>query len=232
MPLRYRLIKNRMKNSNNNYVAVVYDNETITEEQIIDRMISRGSTVTKPDALAVLENYAATLEEFLERGNNIKTRLFNIHPTIGGVFKTKTDNFDPSRHQLRLSIVESKRLKKVLSKIELKRKNISEKTPVIQEVEDLKTNTINSLILSGSVISVRGSLLKFEEDDPEQGVFFIDKKGTVTRANKVLQNKPSELMLITPEDVQGTVIIEIRAVVYKGRYLKKHRFPHKINIVK
>ncbi|HEX6981903.1 MAG TPA: DNA-binding domain-containing protein [Balneolaceae bacterium] len=62
----------KLKNGENVYRAVVKDLRSFTQEDIIENMIRRGSTVTKADALACIEEYHASIEELMTRGT-IKT---------------------------------------------------------------------------------------------------------------------------------------------------------------
>ena len=73
-------------------------------------MIDRGSTVTKAEARAVLEEYGAAMIYLLKEGYTINTSLFKIALGIGGVFTDENDVFDPARHQINLNVSAGDRL--------------------------------------------------------------------------------------------------------------------------
>jgi hypothetical protein len=50
-----------LTNGDNNYRAIVHFVGSVEAEGVIDRMIERGSTITKADALTVLQEYHAAI---------------------------------------------------------------------------------------------------------------------------------------------------------------------------
>jgi hypothetical protein len=57
MPLRYGLVENQLTSDPDDYMAVTLDNYTKGIDDIVERMISRGSTVTTAEALGTLEEF-------------------------------------------------------------------------------------------------------------------------------------------------------------------------------
>lgn len=231
MAVRYGLMENLLTDDPNDYRAVTTDNETDTEEDIVDDMVERGSTVTRADIVSVLEEYRASIRRRVAMGRNISTPLFEAYHTISGVFNGPNDNFDRSRHQVKLSMNPGKVLKEVMSSVEVQRVDIDPATPVIQQVIDLKNNSVNEEFSPGSVISIRGTNLKFDADDPQQGVFFIDEAGNETKATNVPKNKPSELLVFVPGDLSGTYHVEVRAVLPGRKTLKSFKFGKELTTV-
>ncbi|MGQ1891510.1 DNA-binding domain-containing protein [Thermophagus sp. OGC60D27] len=230
MAFLYRLIKNPLKNSNENYIAVIHGNRTITEKELMDHMVNQGSTITMADVKAVLEALQKAIIFFLREGVNIKTRLFNFRLSIRGTFDSEEDYFTPSRHQLYVVCSPSKHLKEALSIVTPKRLNTLPMTPIIRRITDLHTNTINKLITANNVILVEGSRLKIDPNDPEQGIFFIDQNKNEIRPQKIHTNTPSRLLLSLPEDMHGPVEVEIRVPAFKDRHIKTFRFPYPLNV--
>jgi hypothetical protein len=231
MPLRFGLVENHLTDDPDDYSAMVTDNDTVTDDQIIDDMVERGSTVTKADILSVLEEYGASIQRYLRNGYQVNTDLFRLYPSISGVFHGRNDSFDRSRHQIKLSLNAGSRLKDVVPDIDVQRVEINEVTPVIQRVEDLKTHSVDSDISPGNILSVKGAHLKFDESDPEQGVFFIDESGHATRAENIAKNKPSELLVFVPESLSGSYHIEVRALLYQRKAIRSFRFDPELNTV-
>ena len=68
MALKFGLTPNHLTSDPEDYMAIPQNVQTVDIEQVIERMISRGSTVTKAEALSVIEEYGLALEEcILER---------------------------------------------------------------------------------------------------------------------------------------------------------------------
>lgn len=205
-------------------MAVPQENETCTEEQIVDRMISRGSTVTKAEALSVFEELGLAVEDILKGGNNINTRLFSIYPSISGVFNGKDDSFDPRRHGIRLNITPGSRLIKIIADIKGQKVDVTKPAPVIDKFVNLKTKAVNETFTPGQIASISGLMLKFNEEDPAQGIFFISAESVETKVTNVSKNKPSELLFFVPESLTaGTFQVEVRATLPGRKTIASHR---------
>lgn len=224
MTLRYGLTYNHLTDNPDDFMGLVADNETITAEQIIEKMIGKGSTITKAEALAVIEEFNYAVVDAIVNGNNVNTELFKIHPSVSGVFDSENDSFDKNRHSIRLNMNAGKRLTEAVANIELRKVEVIAPQPVLQRFTDLKTKTINESFSLGQIASITGSLLKFNEDDANQGIFFIAMDGTETRVSNMVKNKPSELMFFVPESLStGTFQIEVRTIFKNYKSMRTGR---------
>jgi len=224
MALRYGLILNHLTDDPDDYMGLVTDNETISTEQIVEKMIGKGSTVTKAEALSVIEEFNYAVVEAIANGNNVNTELFKVYPSLSGVFVNEQDAFDKNRHSVRLNLNAGKRLAEAISNIELRKVEVTVPQPVIQHFTDLKTKTINESFSSGQIASVKGSLLKFDEEDSNQGVFFIAADGSETRVSNLVKNKPSELLFFVPDSLKkGTFQLEVRAKLRNHKSMRTGR---------
>jgi len=119
MALRYGLIPNHLTDDPNDCMAVTTNNDTINVEQIVKQMIGKGSTVTKAEALSVIEEFEYSIVDAIQKGNNVSTNLFKVAPSISGVFVNSEDGFDSSRHAVKLNLNPGKRLTEATGNIEL-----------------------------------------------------------------------------------------------------------------
>nr|WP_321450729.1 DNA-binding domain-containing protein [uncultured Carboxylicivirga sp.] len=224
MALRYGLIPNHLTDDPNDCMAITTDNDTVDIEQIVDTMIGKGSTVTKAEALSVVEEFEYAIVEAVKNGQSVSTELFNISPSVSGVFTSSSDGFDASRHSVRLNLNPGKRLKEAIHSIELKKVEITSPQPVLQQFVNLKDSSVNEWFTPGQIAAIRGSMLKFDEDDAQQGIFFIAADSTETRVTNVVKNKPSELLFFVPEELNsGTFDVEVRMTPHNQKQLKKGR---------
>ena len=224
MALRYGLVPNHLTDDPNDCMAVTTDNDTINIEQIVERAIGKGSTVTKAEALSVIEEFEYSVVDAIKEGNNVITELFKIYPSVSGVFTDDEDGFDPARHSVKLNLNAGSRLKSIVSDIELKKVDITSPRPVIQRFTDLKNNVINESFSPGQIISIKGSHLKFDEEDAQQGIFFIAADNSETKVTNVVKNKPSELMFFVPEALtDGTFQVEVRTIFQNTKRLRSGR---------
>jgi hypothetical protein len=115
MPIPYALFKNNLTPEPDDYAAVVQTYRSVGFEEIADRMIDQGSTVNKPDILAVLDDMEKACESILLEGNRvILGGLVQMFPRVRGVFTSKSDEFDPSRHQIDVGANPGRRVRKTL----------------------------------------------------------------------------------------------------------------------
>lgn len=232
MALRYGLVPNHLTDDPNDCMAITTDNDTVGVESIVEQMVGKGSTVTKAEALSVIEEYEYAIADAVQKGNNLNTGLFKIQPSISGVFINEEDGFDAARHAVKLNFNPGKRLIEASAKIDLKKVEIISPQPVLQQFINLKSNTINEDFTPGQVASIRGSLLKFDAEDAQQGIFFIADDGSETKVSNVIKNKPSELLFFVPEGlITGTFDVEVRAIQYNHKKLKKGRLASELTSV-
>jgi len=225
MALRYGLVSNHLTDDPNDCMAVTTENETITKEAIVEQMIGKGSTITKAEALSVIEEFEYAVVDAVKNGNNVNTELFKISPSIVGVFNDSNDGFDTSRHAVKINLNPGKRLCEVSDQIDLRKVSITAIQPIPQKFIDLITKVTNESFTAGQVASIRGSNLKFDAADSNQGIFFIDKDGNETRVDNLIKNYPSELLFIVPAVLTtGSYAVEIRCVYHKSKSLRKGRF--------
>jgi hypothetical protein len=216
MPLTYYLVDNTMTPDPLDRRAIVLPRQSYDIDSVIDQMISRGSTVTKAEALSVFEELSLAIENILKEGNSINTPLFKITPSISGVFINDEDSFDSSRHGVKLRIHPGLRLRQTESKITVERTTGVRPQPTLIHYDDNASNSQDDVITLGKPARVTGSLLKFDEADLQQGIFFINiGNGNATRvAGKTVKNKPGELIFTNPADlVPGTYRLEVRAIL-------------------
>jgi nucleoid DNA-binding protein len=225
MPVKYGLIPHKIgANDKEEYTCLITNSDVVTDEDILEDIISRGSTIKRSDAIAVIQGYHESVQRFTRQGKRINSRLFKSHFSISGKFKSSDEPIDASRHQLKLSLTPGPLLQEVLPSIEIVRVKIKTPKPTIKSITDLKTNTINAGFTPGQAISIKGFNLKINQQDPRQGVFFIDRDGNTTRAENIAKNKPSELIVFTPGELSGTYFIEVRAVLHRRKSLRTDRF--------
>ncbi|MCV9386365.1 DNA-binding domain-containing protein [Reichenbachiella ulvae] len=213
MAIKYALFDNHLTSDPNDKMAVVQDQESRTREDVINRMIGRGSTVTKAEALSVLEEFEAAVQEELEDGYSINTPLFKISPSIQGVFNSESDNFTPGEHLLKLNVTPGIRIGEIAPNIKVEKVDASKPKPNIVTCKDVATDTLNETLTPGGVGDLRGSRLKIDPADSNQGVFLIAADGTETRAEVYIRNKPSNLIFMIPAGLAaGEYSLEVRTV--------------------
>ena len=227
--LKYALRENLLTPQPNDYMAQVTDSRSYNLEQIIDKMIERGSTLTKADITAAMQVYTETVCSLLEEGLQINTPLINTSMSISGVFEGATDSFDTSRHTVNINITPGTKLKETLSKVKTQKVEAASTDPFVTEVKDIVSGKVNESLTKGGILQAVGARLKFDNSDEAQGVFLVPETGSAVRCGVVAENKPARVMAMIPADITaGTYYLEIRskmnAARSSGKSLKVGRF--------
>jgi hypothetical protein len=231
MTIEYALYPNPLTDNPEHQRAVIQNQESCTIEDIIDEMISQGSSLTRAEALANIESYEAAITKFVGQGRGINTPLMRIAPSIAGNFMGTDDYFDASRHEVKLNLSPGKRLQEALEEVALQKVVPSQRKPRIQTVTDFSSDTSNSQLTPGGVIEVRGKLLKHDPDEEEQGLFFIASDGSETRASSPIRNKPSSVYVSVPDELTaGEYTLEVRVKLRFTTTIRRDRLDTSLTV--
>jgi hypothetical protein len=213
MSLQYYLRANNITDDPDDYMAVSQSPESYSLEDVFEHMTREGSTITKAEALAGFEEVIQGIVNLVEQGNSVVTPLVNISPSISGVFDGEEDRFDPDRHQVNINVSPGLRLRDTAGDIPTQKIAPKDRVPVLRHFYDNRSDTRNGTITPAGGARITGALLKFDEEDENQGVFFINTSdGSERRVNqRMLQNKPSELIFMLPDLSAGTYRLEVRS---------------------
>ncbi len=165
MGIKYALYPSKLSSCDGKYVAAVRVKGTKVMDDIIKDMLSRGSSITKAEALSVLEAFEASIERALSDGYRVNTPLFNVYPSIKGVFDSRDEKFNPKEHTLRLNVNPGCRIDSIKQKLEMEKGPAAVSLPIIHRFIDLASGTQNALITPGDVGEIKGRLLKINHDD-------------------------------------------------------------------
>ncbi|MFZ6013071.1 MAG: DNA-binding domain-containing protein [Bacteroidota bacterium] len=202
------------------YIAMVQTATTKRIDDVADAMISRGSTVTKAEVLSVLEEFRAAILSLVEEGHSIVTPVFKITPSISGTFRGPDDCFDDKRHTFNVRINAGLQLK--APRVKLKKIAAKKPMPILAAFKDLESGTTDSKITPGGIASISGHLLRFDKQDPQQGIFFTARDGTVTRVTTVVRHMPSELIFAVPNNLApGKYSVSVRTILKSAKDLRE-----------
>lgn len=217
MALQYYLTPNHMTPDPDDYMAVSSNSRSYTIEDVFDHMTREGSTITKAEALAVFEEISQGIINLVEQGFAVNTPLVNISSTVSGVFTGDDDSFNSGRHNVRINLTTGTRIGEIARDIKAEKIVVQKRVPVLSHYYDNESETQDETITPGKGARITGSLLKFDEDDNNQGVFFVNTAdNSETRVDSfMLRNKPGELIFLNPTLPAGTYRLEVRSVIHR-----------------
>jgi hypothetical protein len=228
--LHFHLVENLLTSAPDDYMAQVTRVRSYSIEEIAERMLKRGTLLTKADILAVLEVYHTEIADIVSDGDAVTTPILNAYPSIPGIFNGMADTFDGSRHHVRINLNPGMLLREAVAKVRTEKVHIDDPIPYIVEVKDIVSGSVNETLTPGGVMQVRGSRLRFFSDKPANGVFLLAEDGTETRCEVIVENKPGRIIVMLPGSLSsGSYHLEVRTTyAYNGdresKQLKIGRF--------
>ena len=223
MSLEYYLMLNNMTGNGDEYMAVSMNTKTNTLDDVFDYMTRQGSSITKAEALACFEEVIEGIISFAKQGNSVVTPLVNIRSTVKGVFADEDETFNEGIHSVSISSSPGERLRAIASEIRPEKVVARTREPILMRYYDNISETRDDEITPGKGARIVGSLLKFDEEDASQGIFFVNiDDSTETRLDvSPLRNKPKELIFNNPALPAGTYRLEVRTQIGSNTTIRK-----------
>ena len=199
------------KIQSNDQSARVAPNAVLDNDDIIKMMMERGTMVTETDARAVVMLYIDVIAKAVANGNNVNTPLVNLKPGIMGVFANNLDSFDASRHTKRANLSSGTLLNELMAAASVEKITQPAPTPAILDYFDVASGVSGSLITPSGIGQITGEELKFDPQNPAEGIFFIAANGTETKVASLARRTEGLLMFSNPPALTaGTYTLEVR----------------------
>ncbi|MDR8394393.1 DUF4469 domain-containing protein [Aliifodinibius sp. S!AR15-10] len=183
-----------------------------SRDDLIEAITGPGSILKPTETEAVINNYWATIADYVRRGETYKDDHISIHFGISGTFTGDDDRFDPNRH----SLIVSARLKDAITgaaeEVELRKVDSDRVAPEIETVYDWGSETNDDILTPGDVLELSGTHLKIHDNLEEEGVFFVSQSDdSEAKAEQIRTNEPKTLTMRIPESLAaGPYRIEVR----------------------
>ncbi len=198
---RYALFETQLTSCEpGTHVALVQSSGTAHMDDVIDRIIQRGSTVTRADIAGVLEDYYAVIEHLLLEGQRVVTPVAHFGTSVRGRFTGPDDTSDVTRHQVAWIVNPGCRLRTVIQhRARVAKREATKRVPNPESFVDANTGEKNATLTPGGMGRLVGHRLKIADpDDPAQGVFFVDETNAQTRVSVIGENRPRSLIFLVP----------------------------------
>ncbi len=216
MSLKYYLIPFPLAKDKRSFRAVPKHERSLGTEDLIDRMLDRGTSVTKVDIKAVFELLNQVLTQELLQGNRIQTPLFSAQLRIEGSFDEHTEHFDPRKHHVHVSLIASPALVHQIKEIRPQRCKNTGQHALIQMCTNLSRNLIHQA-QPGDILEIKGQYFYLNDSDQEQGLYLKNEAGS-TELDQILSIKPSTILVRLPVQINpGTYHLEFRGCTKKQK---------------
>jgi len=222
MPIKYYLKKTKIGEATEIFHRAIVDRDRIvTQEEMIESIVRRGSTLTHADVTAVFRILKEEVNHHLMNGCSVHMDHARFRMTIRGKFRDIDDSFDPARHDV-----------EILSRPGVALLGLMPKKPVVEKVKqrpnfeiekyaDVATAQTNGPITPGKNGILHGKGLSFDPSDAEQGVFYVKNDGTQVRSELYSLINPGRVIAENPDTLEaGTpYFITLRKKNASGRPL-------------
>jgi hypothetical protein len=200
-------------------------------DDVVDRLLTRGSTVTRADTLAVLTGFFELVTDMVLEGYRVRTPLATFSVSVQGIFDGADDRFWRGRHAVKAVVRPGPAFKRAMRYARPLKGEARDSAPLLAWCEDVASGTTDSLLTPGGIARLRGRRLRFDPGDADQGVFLIPE-GEVggTRALQLAQNKPAELVFLVPALAPGRYTVAVRSR-HRSRWLKQGQLGHTLTVV-
>ncbi|OHD12120.1 MAG: hypothetical protein A2Y41_00035 [Spirochaetes bacterium GWB1_36_13] len=202
MAIRYYIKKQKML-GNEILIPRVALKGSYDKNMLINRMLDMGSTITKADILAVLNNFEKAVRNICLEGNKVTIGEFmQFTPSMSGKFESELDGFDPSKHELYVTAQISSVFNNEFELSSTCEKVSSvEKKPNLIQVADVGTGELNKVVTKGDIISIGGENLKFDETEPDEYLRFVNKTNQADFISiiKFQKKTDKELVFLFPD---------------------------------
>lgn len=231
------LYKNAFTEDSNDYLARVRAERSLDVKTICNSAVMRGeANITASAMQYAVEHFLKEMEYQLCNGYSVNTGSFTATPSVKGLFYSPDESFDSQKHTLSFRFNQGESLRRKLSAVEVEIVGVADSNIRIEEVTDLKSNSINEWITPRYNMRIHGKKLKLTGDHPEVGVYFINREtGLRTKVEEtdIITNFPSELVVMVPALETGSYELQVTTQYVKGKILKRPRtaiFKHDLHV--
>jgi hypothetical protein len=188
---------------------------TVYEKDVIDEMIFHSSSMTKADMLAVLESYHASIRRLLLKGFRVLTPMAQYGVSIKGNFVDQSDGFDTSRHRLEPRVSPSRELRQaIMNQVPVEKEMATVQQPSLIQYLSLSNGHTGNTLIPGGMGKLLGKELRYDPDDPEQGLFLIAADKSEQRLSSDGIIMPGSLVFMIPAELApGNYRLEVRVRV-------------------
>ena len=209
--LKYFITVSKLRGKISYYGRVVMG-KTLGIDEIVKRIVGRGSTLTETDVYAVLNALTAVIASSLLDGFRVRLPFANYWLGVDGSFDSPDGSWQEGRH----SIVGRSGMGGALGEeINKKAKMTKTRNKQFAELDQIVcsyTEIPNQILTLGDSATLSGDAIKFDKKDPKSGVFFVTSEGEAIRARSYPQVSAKKVIISLPElEVGQEYTVQLRS---------------------
>ncbi len=190
------------------YIYATKMGQKLPVDKLAKRIAVSGTTVSKADVLAVLNNLGDVIIDEVMHGMAVEIPgLGSIHLFANGVMDKDGNDIAPKGRRYRMKMT----FKKALLNLTISTDNLSAelvdfkaKTPKPTRFEDARSGTINTQLTRGKMAALHGKYLRVDLSAEDEGVWLIPETpdDETLRVTDFLDNNPARLSFLIPTELQ------------------------------
>jgi hypothetical protein len=147
--------------------------------------------------------------------------FFSLHTKLGGTYSKPTDHIDSEN--INISFRTLIHLRDLLDRIEVENEGIAGDGAYIDEIADIHTGALNSVLTPNRMIHITGNKIRIAGDGEEIGVWFVNQatQERVKVTENLGINTSVEIMADIPDLTNGAYKLEIVTRWTRGSVLLK-----------
>jgi hypothetical protein len=221
-----KLYPNYLGKGDGSFVARAKAEAPLTIEEVCAATKNRGGFTGQYDDL--VEHAHVLINEMVYQlldGFSVQVDgFFSLHTRISGTYHGAHDHI--GAENLHVAFRTLGHLKELLLKVQIENEGSAGDGAYIDEIIDVHTDSLNSVLTPGGMVHITGNKIKVERSDPAVGVWFVSE-ATGNARTKVTENlginKSTEVMALIPALSAGTYTLEIVTQYAGGTLLKEAR---------
>lgn len=229
MAINYYLQENLLSKKENAHAAHIKSYGTLDVKGLIRSMAKRGTTFSEHELESFLILLDQTVCDELADGNSINLPFMKLQLSVGGIFESMSDQYDPQRHKVRATLRPGPTIKKSLSDVKMKKVIKPVAVPLPLVFTDINSGVSNSIITRNGIGAIKGTGLRFSGTNPEQGVYFISEDRTqVVKVELLYQSTNLRTAFMIPDLPSSTQWrVEVRVAYGRnGTIIRQGMLPH------
>ena len=222
--IKYTTIENVLTPDPNDYYPQIQITGRAGKDELVERMVSMGSTITRPDLLAAMDLLDEAALALIKEGYRVDLAgIVDLYPRMQGVFNGPSDGFDKSRHTLSVGANPSPSfIARVRADVSVQKAETIIPAPLPLQYSDAATHESNGPLTPGNIGTLTGSRLKFDPAAADEGIYFLGSgDGSETKVSVISINKPGQIVFLVPVLPSGQYDLQVRARVNRSKDIRK-----------
>jgi hypothetical protein len=211
--IKAQLYDNVLTENPNDFIARVASEKSLNIKDICLAATTRGGSDVSAAAMEHAVNlWLKEMAYSLCDGFSVNAGWFTAQACIRGSFFSPTEKFSADRHSVSFEFNQGSLLRKELGSVDVNILGVAESGFFVAQATDVKTGSVNDLLTPNRNLRVSGGRIKIAGENEANGVYFVNtqtNERVKVDATDIVNNNPSELIILIPALVAGEYKLEV-----------------------